>query len=56
VIIIALLAFILMALLFPNAARALIGIVLAFLCFSIAAGLEPDGASVDDHNKTEWRR
>jgi hypothetical protein len=45
VIIVALLALILLTLLFPNAMRALIGIFLAMLCFAIAAGLEPDGAS-----------
>jgi hypothetical protein len=55
VIIIALLALILFALLLPNAMRALIGIFLALMCFAIAAGLEPDGAS-RDNNQTEQVR
>jgi hypothetical protein len=51
---VALLALILLTLLFPNAMRALIGILLAFLCFAIAAGLEPGGAS-RNNNQTEAR-
>ncbi len=50
---VALLALILMTLLFPNAMRALVGILLAFLCFAIAAGLEPDDSSKD---RTEQAR
>jgi hypothetical protein len=52
---VALLALILMTLLFPNAMRALVGILLALLCFSIAAGLEPDDAS-RNNNQTEQAR
>jgi hypothetical protein len=56
VIIIALLALILCALLFPNAMRALVGILLAMLCFSIAVGLGPDGASRDNDKTEQVRR
>ncbi|HEY8124626.1 MAG TPA: hypothetical protein VIF88_04300 [Methylocystis sp.] len=54
-IVIALLALILMALLFPNAMRALIGIFIAFLCFAIAGAIEPDGVSKDNEQTEQVR-
>ncbi len=42
-----LLALVILAILFPNFTRSLIGLALALLCFAIAAGLEPDSASND---------
>jgi hypothetical protein len=54
-IIILLLLLIFFALLFPGGVRTLLGLLVAFLCFAIANGLEPDGAS-RGNNQTEQVR
>jgi hypothetical protein len=46
-VIVFLLVLILFAILFPGGARTLLGLFLAFLCFAIAAGIEPDSAPRD---------
>jgi hypothetical protein len=54
-VIVLLLLLILAAILFPGGVRALLGLLLALLCFAIAAGIEPDAASKDNEQTEQVR-